>query len=104
MKLIIFDKIITFINQNKKRLLIWFYVYFSWLQNSSKVKISNITFKNIRGTSATQEGIVLICSSGIPCESVELTDIDLSFNGAIATAKCANVKPTIQGKAPSCAT
>uniref|UniRef100_A0A0R0L061 Polygalacturonase n=1 Tax=Glycine max TaxID=3847 RepID=A0A0R0L061_SOYBN len=75
-------------------------------QNSpSKIKISKVTFKNIRGTSATQERITLICSSGVPCETVELSDINLRFNDIIlATAKCANVKPNFEGKAPICAT
>ncbi|XP_061348316.1 polygalacturonase-like [Gastrolobium bilobum] len=72
-------------------------------QSPSKVKISKVNFKNIRGTSATKEGVALVCSSGVPCETVELSDIDLSFNGTIATAKCANVKPKIQRKAPTCA-
>lgn len=72
-------------------------------QNPSKIKISKVTFKNIKGTSATPEGVVLVCSSGVPCEGVELSDIALTFNGAEAKAKCANVKPVIQGKAPACA-
>lgn len=62
-----------------------------------------MSFKNIKGTSATPEGVILICSSGVPCEGVELSDIALKFNGADAKAKCANVKPIIQGTAPACA-
>ncbi|MCH4805136.1 glycosyl hydrolase family 28 protein, partial [Pasteurella multocida] len=71
-------------------------------ETPSKIKISTVTFKNIKGTSATEEGVTLACSSGVPCEGVELNEIDLTYQGAPAKAKCSNVKPTIQGKAPSC--
>ncbi|KAF7807220.1 Polygalacturonase [Senna tora] len=73
------------------------------LLTPSKIKISKVTFKNIKGTSATPDGVKLICSSGVPCEDAKLSGIDLTFNGAPTTAKCANVKPVIIGKAPSCA-
>ncbi|XP_057442706.1 polygalacturonase-like [Lotus japonicus] len=80
--------------------------YCPWNQCSkkspSKIKISKVSFKNIRGTSATPEGVILICSSGVPCDTVELNGVDLTFNGAPATAKCANVKPIVTGKAPTC--
>ncbi|RDY14382.1 hypothetical protein CR513_00549 [Mucuna pruriens] len=81
--------------------------YCPWNQctkkNPSKVKISKVSFKNIKGTSKTQEGVILICSGGVPCDGVQITDVDLTFNGAPITAKCANVKPIITGKAPKCA-
>ncbi|KAJ1433219.1 Pectin lyase fold/virulence factor [Sesbania bispinosa] len=80
--------------------------YCPWNQCSkqapSKIKISRVTFKDIKGTSATQKGVILICSSGTPCEDVELSDIDLTFNGVAAITTCANVKPTIMGKTPTC--
>ncbi|XP_054817497.1 polygalacturonase-like [Prosopis cineraria] len=69
----------------------------------SKIKISNVTFTNISGTSQTQEGVLLICSSGVPCDNVQLNNINLTFNGAEVTAKCANVKPTVTGTVPACA-
>ncbi|MED6205317.1 hypothetical protein PIB30_016700 [Stylosanthes scabra] len=71
-------------------------------QNPSKIRISNISFKNIRGTSLTKEGVNLICSSGAPCRQVKLGDIDLKFNGAPAVAVCRNVRPTVVGRAPPC--
>ncbi|XP_045831105.1 polygalacturonase-like [Trifolium pratense] len=80
--------------------------YCPWNQCSKKspsqIKIRKVLFKNIRGTSATQEGVALVCSRGVPCEAIVLSDIDLSFNGSKAIAKCANVKPTIRRKAPIC--
>lgn len=51
-------------------------------QSPYNIKISKVSFKNVKGTSATQKGVVLVCSSGVPCESVELNDVDLRFNRA----------------------
>ncbi|KAF7806930.1 polygalacturonase-like [Senna tora] len=68
-------------------------------ETPSKIKISNVTFKSIKGTSATPDGVALICSSGVPCEDVELNQIDLTFNGTRTATKYANV---IVGKPPGC--
>ncbi|KAI9076944.1 hypothetical protein K1719_041106 [Acacia pycnantha] len=68
----------------------------------SKVKISKVSFNNIRGTSTTKEGMILVCSSGVPCEEVKLTNINLRFQGTLATATCKNIKPQIFGNVPIC--
>ncbi|XP_052730079.1 polygalacturonase [Vigna angularis] len=70
----------------------------------SKVKISKVTIKNIKGTSATKEGMILDCSSGVPCEDVEISNVDLKFNGTPTIAVCSNVKPKITGNVPKCTT
>ncbi|CAM8991911.1 unnamed protein product [Rhodiola kirilowii] len=66
----------------------------------SKVRISKVSFKNIRGMTATREAVKLICSKGIPCQNVEVGDIDLKYSGpeGPAIAVCKNLKPTILGK------
>ncbi|KAL5710113.1 galacturonan 1,4-alpha-galacturonidase [Ranunculus cassubicifolius] len=63
----------------------------------SKIKISDVRFRNIRGTSATKEAVFLSCSKGVPCAGVEISDINLKYTGADgpATSVCANLKPTI---------
>ncbi|KAI9100930.1 hypothetical protein K1719_024054 [Acacia pycnantha] len=71
-------------------------------QTPSKVKISKVSFNNIRGTSTTKEGMILVCSSGVPCEEVKLTNINLRFQGTLATATCKNIKPQVFGNVPIC--
>ncbi|XP_018486749.1 exopolygalacturonase clone GBGA483-like [Raphanus sativus] len=72
----------------------------------SKVKLSDVTFKNIKGTSATKIAVKLICSSGTPCTNVALADINLVHKGAEgpAVGACANMKPVLTGQMipPAC--
>ncbi|MBA0822081.1 hypothetical protein Gotur_001084 [Gossypium turneri] len=65
----------------------------------SRVQLSKLSFKNIRGTSKTQIAVKLICSSGLPCDEVELADIDLTYNGpeGPAISQCSNVNPALSG-------
>ncbi|CAN6894696.1 unnamed protein product [Brassica oleracea] len=72
----------------------------------SKVKLSDVTFKNIKGTSATKIAVKLICSVGTPCTNVALADINLVHNGpeGPAVGACANMKPVLTGQMipPAC--
>ncbi|KAH1129543.1 hypothetical protein J1N35_000921 [Gossypium stocksii] len=65
----------------------------------SRVQLSKLSFKNIRGTSKTQIAVKLICSSGLPCDEVELADIDLTYDGpeGPAISQCSNVHPALSG-------
>ena len=82
------------------------YFFLGLLKNPSKVKISNVSYKNIRGTSRTKEAVKIVCSKALPCQNVELTDIDLKYNGkdGPATSRCVNVNPIIRGhqNPPAC--
>nr|XP_018681760.1 PREDICTED: polygalacturonase-like [Musa acuminata subsp. malaccensis] len=53
----------------------------------SLVKIKDIKFRNITGTTASPEAIKLVCSKAVPCEGVELNDISLKCNGDDEQAK-----------------
>lgn len=69
------------------------------LQLPSLVKISNVSIKGIRGTSATPAAVTISCSPKYPCENVELGDIDLKYHGTQGpiVSACSNVKPKIFG-------
>lgn len=69
---------------------------------ASKWKISDVHFRNIRGTSARNVAVSLACSSANPCEGVELTDINFSYQGTSMkstglTSECFNAKITSKG-------
>ncbi|KAL5730764.1 galacturonan 1,4-alpha-galacturonidase [Ranunculus cassubicifolius] len=66
-------------------------------RSPSLVKISQVKFNNIRGSSATKDAVTLKCSEGIPCEGVKLSDINLKYHGADggATSICTNAKAAL---------
>ncbi|KAL0421389.1 UNVERIFIED_CONTAM: Exopolygalacturonase [Sesamum latifolium] len=65
----------------------------------SKVKISNARFVNIKGTSASPVAVSLNCSSTVPCEGIELADIDLKPAGSTGPLRsaCSNAKTVLKG-------
>ncbi|MCE3215746.1 hypothetical protein HAX54_003337 [Datura stramonium] len=73
---------------------------------ASSVKIKDVTFNNIRGTSSSIAAVTFNCSALFPCEGINLRDINLSHNGVggPAIALCANAQGHAAGKElpPSC--
>ncbi|VVA96861.1 unnamed protein product [Arabis nemorensis] len=65
----------------------------------STIKLADIRFTNIRGTSGNKDAVKLLCSRGHPCENVEIGNIDIKYSGADgpATFQCSNVKPKLVG-------
>lgn len=62
------------------------------------MKIRNIKFRNIRGTSTTPEAVTLKCSRGLPCQDVTFHDVNLQHvGGDKTTATCLNVEPAFSG-------
>ncbi|KAK3035413.1 hypothetical protein RJ639_032941 [Escallonia herrerae] len=57
---------------------------------SSGVKISQVTYKNIRGTSRTEAAMIFDCSSSNPRRGIRLQDIILSTAYRATTATCNN--------------
>ncbi|CAA6675806.1 unnamed protein product [Spirodela intermedia] len=64
----------------------------------SLVRISDISFKNIRGTSATPVAVMLRCSHGTPCKNVRLQDVHLDHPGRLrSSSTCMNIKAIYSG-------
>ncbi|KAK3193876.1 hypothetical protein Dsin_025186 [Dipteronia sinensis] len=59
----------------------------------SQVKLSDIYFKNIRGTSSSAVAVALECSKKIPCQNIYLENVhlDLSSGEKLPTSSCKNV-------------
>lgn len=56
------------------------------------VKISNVVFKNIIGTSSSKMAISLACSKRVPCQGIKVENVKLSFKEQPAQAVCENIK------------
>ncbi|KAK9096178.1 hypothetical protein Sjap_021675 [Stephania japonica] len=67
-------------------------------KKSSLIQISKVKFNNIRGTSASSVAISIICSKTFPCSDVELSEINLKYNGGDTSSTTANVKPRVSGQ------
>ncbi|OIV94196.1 hypothetical protein TanjilG_28135 [Lupinus angustifolius] len=57
----------------------------------SGIKISDITYEDIHGTSATQVAMKFDCSSTNPCKGIRLEDIKLTYRNQVAQASCKHV-------------
>ncbi|GJN38814.1 hypothetical protein PR202_gb27890 [Eleusine coracana subsp. coracana] len=73
----------------------------------SKVRISDVKFRNIRGVSATRVAVRLSCSEAAPCVGLELRDIDLRYvRSRVPTqSRCKHVAGGVVGGTlvpPSC--
>lgn len=67
------------------------------------MKVSDVTFKNITGTSRSKEAVALICSSSDPCEDIKLQDIKLSYLNKPARSRCENADVVNRGVViPNC--
>ncbi|XP_045791846.1 polygalacturonase-like [Trifolium pratense] len=63
----------------------------------SLVKINNIGFINIKGTTISPIAVDLRCSKQFPCQDVQLRNIDLKLGTNPTTSRCANIKPIYSG-------
>ena len=74
----------------------------------SQVKVSDVQFKNIRGTTISPVAVSLQCSAALPCDGIKLEQIDVAFSGTHLKQpfanSCLNAKITTIGKQnpPAC--
>lgn len=69
-------------------------------KETSKVKISNVSFQDVTGTSASPIAVTITCSSLFPCQNVQLNNIGLTYSGGVSKSQCTNVHPIITGTIP----
>ncbi|KAI4317376.1 hypothetical protein L6164_025248 [Bauhinia variegata] len=69
---------------------------------NSTVKVSDITYRKVRGTSAVEEAIKLNCDNSIGCTNIVLHDINItsSVPGMNTYASCNNAHGTFSSSTP----
>ncbi|KAI3862001.1 hypothetical protein MKX03_022103 [Papaver bracteatum] len=70
----------------------------------SGVKISHVTYTDIKGTSASQVAVKFDCSPISPCKGIRLRDIKLTYQHQPADSVCKNILGVAHGEIapPSC--
>ncbi|WCJ21836.1 Pectin lyase-like superfamily protein [Euphorbia peplus] len=63
----------------------------------SGVKISNVKYQDIHGSSATEVAVKLDCSKKYPCSGINLEDIKLTYKNQPAEASCSYAAGTASG-------
>ena len=64
---------------------------------ASGIKISNVSYKDIHGTSATRVAVRFDCSSKYPCRGIRLEDVRLTYKNQEPEASCNNAGGTALG-------
>ena len=63
----------------------------------SGVKVSDVTYQDIHGTSATEVAVKFDCSAGNPCSRIRLQDVKLTYKNQPAQASCSHAAGTASG-------
>ncbi|PRQ46094.1 putative polygalacturonase [Rosa chinensis] len=63
----------------------------------SGVKISDVTYQDIHGTSATEVAVKFDCSSKYPCSRIRLENVKFTYKNQEALASCSNAGGTSAG-------
>ncbi|XP_038689471.1 polygalacturonase-like [Tripterygium wilfordii] len=63
----------------------------------SGVRISDVTYQDIHGSSATEVAVKLDCSKNRPCSGIKIEDVKLTYQNQPAEASCVNAGGTTSG-------
>lgn len=61
------------------------------------MKISDVTYQDIHGTSATEVAVKLDCSKTNPCSGITLDNVNLSYKNGRAESSCVNAAGKASG-------
>ncbi|KAL3724260.1 hypothetical protein ACJRO7_029431 [Eucalyptus globulus] len=64
---------------------------------ASGVRVSDVTYQDIHGTSATEVAVKFDCSSKYPCTGIRMQDVKLTYLNQVATASCAHAGGAASG-------
>lgn len=64
---------------------------------TSGVKINDVIYKNIEGTSTTEVAMNFDCSPSNPCQGIQIQDIKLTYMNKKAKSFCNNIQGTKKG-------
>ena len=62
-----------------------------FLLQKNAVQVNSVSYRNIKGTSATEKGIIFECSATFPCEGVRMENVQLTHKGRSSLAACNNI-------------
>jgi polygalacturonase len=68
-----------------------------YIKQVSGVKISDVTYQDIHGSSATELAVKFDCSKTNPCSGIKLEDVKLTYNNQPAEASCSNAGGVASG-------
>ncbi|XP_021806593.1 polygalacturonase [Prunus avium] len=63
----------------------------------SGVQISDVTYEDIHGTSATEVAVKFDCSPKHPCSEIKLKDVKLTYQNQAAESSCSHADGTTEG-------
>ncbi|XP_008227252.1 PREDICTED: polygalacturonase-like [Prunus mume] len=63
----------------------------------SGVRISDVTYQDIHGSSATEVAVKFDCSSKYPCSKIRLENVKLTYKNQVAVATCSHAGGTAAG-------